>query len=217
MSVITFLDETGTSRVVNESSPLPSVAQLMTIGQTGEPTLVSQGTGIGIRQHDDVMLSYGYSRVAHIDIQLDAGEFALIVLEIPAGLKHHAESRLIEAFNSPVDVKVIPNWEGALPAVVSTLSAFNQKYATYDPDVKSIFKFRGTNIVVDPIAPSDDQIIDHVILRAVAGQGQRASSKDQFASVTGRYYDEGFHVLLLENIGNATADIMYLYNWHEFE
>lgn len=193
------------------------LAQISTIGQDGKATLVSQGIGIGIRQHDDVMLSYGYSRTSHIEFQLGAGQFALVALEIPADLNHHAEDRFVEAYNSPVDVKIIPNWGGVLPGVVSTLPAFNQKGATLDAVVQSILTFRGTNIVVDPIAPTPQETIDHVILRAVTGQGIRASSKDIFTSVTGRYYYEGFHVALFENIGAAIADITYQYNWHEFE
>jgi len=191
--------------------------QISTIGQSGDSSPVSQGIGIGIRQHDDVMLSYGYSRTTHIDFQLDAGDFALVVLEIPADIKHHAEGRIVEVYNSPVDVKIIPDWQGVLPAVVSTLAAFNQKGASYDPDVLSIFTFRGTNIAADPIVPTAQQIIDHVIIRAETGQGNTASTKEAFSSVTGRYYFEGFHVALFEDIGAETADISYHYNWHEFE
>jgi hypothetical protein len=194
--------------------PLPS--KLMVVGGDGEPYPVTQEAGLGIREHDDVMLAAGYSRTAHIDFQLNAGQFAVVVLTLPADIEmHHAESRSVHAFNSPVDVKIVPNWTGALPAVVSTLAAFNQKGAYYDPNVKSVLTFRGTNIAVNPINPTLLQVIDHVILRATTGQGVRVSSEDEFASVTGRFYYEGKHVALFQNIGSAVADISYRYNWHE--
>jgi len=199
-----------------KNRPNPLAGLLRVIGQDGLPIAVSQGVGLGVRQHDDVMLSYGYSRTAHYNFQLASGQYALITLTIPAGISHHAESRVVEAYNSQVDVEIIPNYLGALPAEVAPMYAFNQKGAAYDPLVKSIFSFRGTNIATVPITNTDQEVIDHLILRALTAQGSKSSSQSEVSSVTGRYYYEGTHVVLFHNTGAGLADISYRYNWHEF-
>jgi len=212
---ISFQNAKGFLQEVTKKFPLP--IQLFTVGVDGEAHEEKRGTGLSIRQHDDVMLASGYSRVTHYDFSLDAGEFAIIVLDMGSAKSHHAESRTVSTYNSDIDVKVIPNYVGGgVPAVVSAMRAFNQKGGYYDPDVDSVFTFRGTNIAVNPLTIGDTTIIDHITLRADTGKGNIASSKDLFASVTGRYYYEGQHVALFENTGAGVAYVTYQYNWHEF-
>ena len=190
-------------------------------GQNGEQEPISNGTGIGIRQHDDVMLSYGYSRKITKKFTLPSGQFGVLTLRVPAGLNHHAESRFVQAYNAPVNFKIIIGKViGDLPAVVDTVPAFNQKYAVLDPSTQSIVEYRGVH-AANPIGTTDaNNTIDDLNLYATTGKGVIASTSQAFASVSGRYYTaletERIIVALFENIDSADADVEFIYEWHEF-
>jgi len=195
--------------------------QILVKGQNGIIDEVSNGKGLGIKQHDDVMLSYGYSRKVTKKFTLPSGQFGVLVLRVPEGLVHHAEGRFIQCYNAPVNFKVvIGKTLNDLPALVETLPAFNQKYAVLDPTTKTIIEYRGTH-AANPIGTVDaDNTIDDLNLYAETGQGTRASSAQAFSSLTGRYYDgvdsERIIVALFENIDSADATIEFVYSWHEF-
>lgn len=189
----------------------------MVHGQNGIYT-VSQGIGLGIRQHNDVMIAFGYSRKVTKRITLQAGEYACITLTIPDGLNHHAEYRNVSVYNSPCDVAIVPNYLGTLPAVVEQLTAWDQRGATIDVNVKSVFEYRGTQ-TTNPIdiTPDETNAIDSGTLRATESQGVRSASSETEEAIKGRYYYSGTHVVWVHNIGTTPAYIQYEYGWHEFE
>jgi len=186
-------------------------------GQNGTPYNVSQGIGLGIREHDDVMLSYGYSRKVTKVLTIPNNYFAVITLRIPEGLKHHSESRFVESYNGILNITVIIGLsEGDLPPVVNQIPAFNEKGASYDPDVKSIFEWRGVHIsnpITATITPENS--IDTLHLHATSGNARQAGEA-QSSSVKGRYYTEGIYTLLVENKTNDDVEFTYIYGWHEF-
>ena len=105
--------------------------QISTIGQDGESKPVSQGKGIGVRQHDDVMLSFGYSHKITKIVEIPAGQFAVVTLTIPVGLNHHVEGRYLESYNGILKVNVTLGLsEGNLPAVVDKYLLLMKKVLT---------------------------------------------------------------------------------------
>lgn len=192
---------------------------LRVFGKDGKPWEVTQGKGLGIREHDDVMLSFGYShKVTKIET-LSAGEFLVITLEVPSDLNHHAENRFLEAYNGILEVKIIADLlESELPAVVSQIPAFNQIGPVLNPDVKSIFSYRGIH-ATNPITGTvdDDTTVDQIHLHGETGRGFRSAGASSSSDVQGRYYKEGIHTVLVENVSNADVEFTYIYKWHEFE
>lgn len=214
--------QNDTNAKLNKSLSGETGFPISAVGQDGELESISNGKGLGVRQHDDVMLSYGYSRKVTKKFSLNNGDYAVISLRVPDGLVHHAESRFVQAYNSSVNFKiVIGKVIGDLPAVVDTLPVFNQKYAVLDPSTQSIVEYRGTS-ATNPIGTVDENnTIDEIDIYATTGQGVRVSTADAFASVKGRYYDgvgsERIITALFQNIGSAQAEIIFIYDWHEFE
>ena len=187
-------------------------------GQTGKIYNVSHGVGLGVRQHDDVMLSYGYSHKITKIVTIPANQFAVMTLNMPSGLKHHSESRFVEAYNGILDVKVIVGLlEGDLPVAINQIPAFNEKYAVLNPLVKSIFQWRGVH-ATNPITGliDDTTTVDEFHLHATSGNARQAGEASS-SSVKGRYYTTGINTLLVENKSNADVEFTYIYGWHEFE
>ena len=194
--------------------------ELLVVGQDGKTTPVSNGFGLGIRQRDDVMLAYGYSRKTTKRFSIPASEFAAITLTVGEALRlHHAESRFIESYNGSLNLKIIVGKTVSdMSGVPSRMQAFNQNGATLDPNVKSLFDFYAAT-VGNPVGGVIDETntIDDFTLRGQTAQGVRASSADIFASVRGRHYDPGdFVIALFENPNGATIDVTYSYDWHEY-
>lgn len=187
-------------------------------GKGGEQIAVQQGVGLGVRQHDDVMLSWGYSHKVTKIVEIPAGDFVVISLTVPSGLSHHAEARIVGAYNGILETRVILGLTPAqLPAVVEQLPAFNEKGPYRNDNVQSIFEYRGIH-TSDPLNGLYDEqnSIDQIHLHATTGQGVNIGGVNTTSNVSGRYYEEGTYVFLAENVSNATVELTYIYSWHEF-
>lgn len=194
-----------------------SSTQIMTIGQDGESQPVSQGFGLGTREHEQVMLAYGYSNKVNKIIEIPGNDFAVISLKIPANLTHHAEQRFLEAYNGAVNIKVMSGiLESNLPASISSLPVFNQKTALYNPSALSVFNDRGIH-TSNPILGTilDTNIIDEINIYGTTGNARTATEASS-SSVKGRYYPEGIYTLLIENLTNSPVTFTYIYDWHEY-
>lgn len=191
---------------------------LRVFGKDGRPYDITQGIGLGIRQHDDVMLSWGYSHKVSKIVTIPANDFAVITLTIPEELNHHAEKRFLEAYNGILDIKIIIGLEEAnLPSVVNQIPAFNQKGPYLNEDVQSIFHWRGTHASnpITGVAVTDQNILDELHLHGTTGNSRTAGEATSSA-VQGRYYTEGIWTVLFENKSNANVELTYIYDWHEF-
>lgn len=211
---VSFQNAKGFLQEVTKRFPLP--IQLYT--QDGDDVHeVGRGTGISIRQHDDVMLSKGYSNKVTQIVDIPAGDFLVITLETDGTFSHHAEQRFVESYNGILEVKVITGLvEVDLPTSEGQIPAFNQKTAALNPDVKSIFKYRGIHSS-NPITGTvdDNNTMDQFHLHAVSGNARQAGEADS-SSVQGRYYNNGLWTVLVHNSSNTTVEFTYIYSWHEF-
>lgn len=192
--------------------------QISTLDENGDSKFISNGTGLGVKQHDQVMLQYGYTnKVQKKSIEIPSGDYACITLEVPSGLNHHAEFRVISAYNSECEFALVPNYTGTLPAIVQTLTVWNEQGPTINNSALSVFAYRGVQSA-NPIdfVPTDQTTPEYMVLRATSGQGIRVASSDGDASVQGRYYYPGIHVVRIKNTGSADAVFDYTYQWHEF-
>ena len=196
---------------------------LTNIGQDGTPDEVSQGGGIGTRTHDDVMLSWGYSRKVTKIVEIPSDDWVVITLTVPAGLNHHAEKRYLESYNGILEIRIITDLvEADLPASEEIMRPFNQKLAAYDPSTLSVFNYRGIH-TSNPIAAekiTEFTEMDKIHIHAQTGNARQASEESNSA-VKGRYYtgpESGTKIwtVLVNNISNATVEFTYIYNWHEF-
>ena len=75
-------------------------------GKNGVMGSVTQTSGLGIREHDDVMLSYGYSKYTKLEKTLGANESMVMKITVPENIAHHAESRLVITNNESVRIRV---------------------------------------------------------------------------------------------------------------
>lgn len=191
---------------------------LRVFNKDGEPEIVSNQRGLGIRTHEEVMTQYGYSHSVIKNIEVPAGEYALLTLEIPVDTVHHSEFRILSAYNSPVESAILPNYTGSLPTVVSQLPAWNAYGAYINNDVLSVINYRGTQ-ATNPLDVIPDETIcpEFGVVRATTGVGVRLSTSDSLISVKGRYYPSGIHCAWVHNIGSEIAYISYQYGWHEYE
>lgn len=212
-----------TGNIAADGSPEYEIQQdgnLRVIGQDGNLVEVSQGFGLGIRQHDDIMLAFGYSRKTTKKFTLPAGEFVAITLDVGSALTlHHAENRYVGTYNGNLDFKVIVGKTiSDMTGTPSRMSAFNQNGATLDPAVQSLFDYYPPS-AVNPVGGviNEANTIDELTIYSATGQGVRVSSSNEFSTVQGRHYSPGdFIVALFENVSDADIVVEYVYAWHEF-
>lgn len=194
---------------------------MQNIGQNSQVSDVSQGIGLGIRQHDDVMLAWGLTKVVQHEVSIEPNEYVLIELTVPVGATHHAEGRFLESFNEHCEFWVIPNYEGSVPVSGVNMTIWNEKGPYIDGNL-STFQYWDPQLTLpidfDPALDINrDKWIGHADLRGSTGQGVRASSADRFIGLVGRHYDPGRHMALTKNVGVDTAKFTYQYRWHDFE
>lgn len=180
-----------------------------------------RGKGFGIKQHDEVMLEYGFAKKVQIEDDLTAGQYKLITLAVVEGASHHAEKRFAEAYGGIAEIWVIPNYDGSLPAGSVLEPIWNQKGPYLVPEADQLSSFRswpatGTlPIDFDPALDANrSKWMDHKELYGAAGQGNQASSADAFSDVAGRYYLPATHVVLIK--ATESCHIHYQYSWHDF-
>lgn len=201
----------------NNSNPFAGV--LRVIGKGGIPEYVSNSFGLGIRQHDDVMLAWGYSRQITKIVEIPSNNWVVVSLTVPSGVTHHAESRFLEAYNGILEATVVIGLDKdtEVPVVVEQIPAFNQLGPTLDPDVLSVFEYRGVH-ASNPITGTinDSTTVDNIHLHATTGQGSKQAGESSSSDVRGRHYKPGFYTVLVHNTSNATVELTYIYKWHEY-
>lgn len=215
---LTILNEDGISEVVNDENPLAVDSRLTTLNKYGEYAPVSEGFGLGIREHDDVMLEYGYSRVTTKRFTIPAGYYSAITLTVPENLYHHAENRLVSTYNGDLELSIVIGKTAVdMVGTPSRMVAFNEVGPVVDSNVQSLFDYYApaSTIRVGGTVDETNSMIP-TVLRASTGQGNRASSKDQFSELSGRTYLAGFYVVNMHNPTNADIEVEYTYAWHEY-
>lgn len=193
--------------------------KMLTIwGKGGKQYQVNHGIGLGIRQHDDVMLAWGYSRNTRHEMNLTAGQFMVIRLNVNTVKLHHAEDRILSTEKGSVRVKVydVTGNEGSFPASPTAMTIFNQnppQQETGGVDCQAEF-FSYPAQASDPFAGLTP--IDNVPLWVPSGGGPVSPSPDTFPSVKGRHYQsDRVYALVVENINGSETDVYYQYAWHE--
>lgn len=185
-------------------------------GKNGGIDYVSQGFGLGIREHDDVMLAWGYSRKTYLEVTIPTNQFAVIKTVIPEGLTHHAEGRILFSSGGSTRLRVYKNVTPAnFPTQVSLLPILNEKYAeliTLTTD-GTIFTYHGVS-ASNPIVSGD--LVDNYPIFAEDGQGNNSGSPAISESLRGRFYDDGTYAVVIQNISNTSLTVYYQYNWHEY-
>lgn len=189
---------------------------LTVYGKDGVIESVRQGTGLGIREHDDVMLKFGYSRKTYLEITIPAGQFAVIKSVVPVGLNHHAEARILETFGTSIRYRIYKNVNNAnFPAQVSVMPITNER----GPSIITLsttgtkYTYHGIS-VANPIVSGD--LIDNYPIWVLEGAGNKAGSPETSQSVKGRYYDSSTYAVVIQNIGTIPTVVYYQYSWHEF-
>lgn len=189
---------------------------LKVFGQGGDIYSVSQGIGLGIREHADVMLSWGYSRKTYIHVLVPAGQSLIVKAVIPEGLKHHAEARVLLSANANVEFKIYKGVTPAnIPAVVSVMPIVNQKGPSLITNTAgTTYEYCGL-VTTNPIVSGG--LIDDYPLYTNVAQGNVRSAPTSISGVTGRYYDPSTYAVVIKNTGSEASYIYYEYRWHEFE
>lgn len=196
--------------------------ELMVVGQDGVNEIVSNGMGLGIKQHDDVMLQYGYSRSTRVSKTIPSGEFLIIRLDInePTNLQHHVEDRFVSTYDSSVNFKVVEvSNDGEFPASPIPMIIRNKNgVAVETPGVNVKAEFNTYAVqATNPITLNDANTVDDLNIYASAGQGNQASTEGAFASAKGRHYDVNkTYAVIFENIGLTDTFLQYIYDWHEY-
>lgn len=201
-----------------DSLPLGSV-QIQTIGKDGESEDVSQGFGLGIRQHNDVMLSYGYSRFTRDEKTLTSGDFMVIRLNVGDVDQHHAEDRVVTSSEGSLRFYVydVTDNTGLFPASPTNMPIINEKGPVIEtPGVDVVGEFfdypvQGSN----PFAALDP--IDEIPLNSDPGGLLQADGSGIFSEVEGRHYTaDRVYAVVVEKIGTGSTDVYYRYGWHEY-
>jgi len=206
-------------------------AQIYNLDQDGKSVPVSQGGGLGTRQHNQVMLQMGLSSQANDMFVIAPNQTMYIALTVPPGRVHHAESRYMEMFresgDDSVDFDLLLGYtEGQIPggAEDETLTIFNQKGPVVDATATSTVKVYLDRGAISPL-PTKSQIMDPKTFRIDAGLGNAASVRDAFASLQGRHYGElpdGTYpgVTIIQRFRNNGNTAVYIdawnYLWHEY-
>ena len=197
-----------------------ALAQISTLNDDGDATLVSQGFGLGIRQHNDVMLAYGYSRYVKHELTLADGEFMILRLDVGNINQHHAENRFVGSEAGSLRVKIYDTTgsEGLYPASPIAMTSINQKgpiVETPGVDVVGAFFNYAANLT-DPFNATLTAI-DNDPLWTDAGGGPVDPSPAQFPEVQGRYYLANKTIaVVIENISGDPTTVTYRYQWHEY-
>jgi len=189
---------------------------LRVFGRNGKIQDVSMGFGLGIREHDDVMLAWGLSRKTYLEVNIPVNNFAIIKVVVPEGWTHHAEGRILETSAGSVRVKVYKDVDnGNFPALVSLMSITDESKPSLIVNSEgTIFSYHGT-AVTNPIITGD--LIDNYPVFGVDSQGQGAKGSPAISeSLRGRHYESGTYSVVIQNISNETRTIYYQYNWHEY-
>lgn len=197
---------------------------LHNIGQDGEPSPITQGGGMGTREHDDVMLSFGYSHFTRHHRTITGNNFLVIRLDVNGINQHHAEGRLFKTRNESCQVKVydVTGQEGLFPANPVAMPVFNQKTAEQEtpnpsgtPGIDVLGQFFYHDLVAaDPfsaLTPIDD------VPMWIASATPVSTRPDGFPSVKGRYYQQNrTYAVVIENLNGSSTEVYYQYDWHEY-
>ena len=184
------------------------------IGQNGVPEDVTQGKGLGVRQHDDVMLAYGYSKKTWLEVIIPTGQAAVIKITVPTAIQHHAEARVLSTESETVRIQVLKDAvDGEFPAVVSTMPVVNQRE---DLPTNKLTNFEYCGLVLVAAIPSTGEEQTNFPLFTASGIGQ-STSPSQSEGVKGRYSSEGLKAVIISNVSGSPTTVYYQYDWHEFE
>lgn len=195
-----------------------SNATLKVIGQDGLAQEVSQGFGLGVRQHDDVMLSFGYTRFTRALATIPSGDFFIIRLNINDVNQHHVEQRSLNVEGSSLNFTVIevddttefPTGPTAMPIINNNGPVIEVPGV----DVKAEFFYYPIQ-GVNPFTLN--KVIDDRPVFVEVGAGPFSGSPDFFASAKGRHYTANkTYAVIIENIGASDAEVYYQYEWHEY-
>jgi len=189
---------------------------LTVFGKDGKIEHVNQGIGLGIMNHNDVMLKYGYSRKTYLEATIPAGQFLVIRVVLPSNINHHAEGRILETFGTSIRYRVYKDVVNAnFPAQVSLMPILNERGADLITlsTTGSVFSYHGVS-VNNPIVSGT--LIDNYPVWVLEGAGNRAGSPEASQSVGGRYYYPSTYAVVIQNIGTISTQIYYQYEWHEF-
>lgn len=187
---------------------------ISTTGQSGEQETVSQGVGLGVRQHDDVMLAYGYSKKTWLEVTIPNGQAAVIKITVPPDIQHHAESRILSTSAETIRIQVLKDAvDGEFPAVVATMPVVNQRE---DLTANKLTNFEYCGLPLIANVPSTGEEQTNFPLYTASGIGT-STSPAQSGSVKGRYSDEGLKAVIISNVSGNPTTVYYQYDWHEFE
>lgn len=194
------------------------MATLEAKNKFGELEQISQGFGLGIRQHDDVMLAYKYSRSTRVEQTLETGQFMVLRLDINEVLLHHAEAREVSSSAGSIRVTLYDATgnENLFPATPTQMPIYNQNGLEKEisgVNVMAEFNYYPAQ-TTNPFDGLDD--IENKPIRAAITGGPVKATPTTFQGVSGRAYPSNkTFALVIENIGAETSDVYYGYTFHE--
>ena len=189
---------------------------LRVFGEKGDIHYVNQGIGLGIREHDDVMLGWGLSRKTFMEMVIPAGQFGTIKAVVPPTLNHHAENRIIESSGGSIRFRIYKDVDSAnFPAQVSVMPITDERGPLLITDTTdgTKYTYHGTS-VANPIVSG--WLIDNYPLFTAETQGNQARAPQTSQSIKGRYYYPSTYAVVVQNISNVPVTVYYQYEWHEF-
>lgn len=197
--------------------------QLKTLDEDGNPSEVSQGFGIGVRQHDDVMLSWGHSKTTVLnDITIPSGEFLILRLNTGAFLNyHHTENRSITTQGASVKVQlyeVDPSEVNLFPTNPQQLKVVNENGPLVEDGAGFAEFFSYAVQASNPFAGLPEaRTYLPIFVRVQENTGPATRDiSNGFASIKGRHYTANkIYALVIQNVGTQNTIFDYLYSYHE--
>lgn len=198
-------------------------AQIQARNDNGDSEDVSLGFGLGVRQHDDVMLAFGYSKTTGVsNVSIPSGQFLILRLDVGAITRyHHTENRAIITQGASVKVQlyeVDPSEFNLFPANPITMKIVNENGPSVE-NGNAIANF--FNYVVqasNPFAglPAGRTFLPTYVRVQEALGPATADVASVFGSIKGRHYTANkTYALVIQNIGTVATIFDYIYSWHE--
>lgn len=188
---------------------------MQVLGIDGEPEDVSQGYGLCVRQHDDVMLSSGFSKFVSSNFSLTSGQFAILRLDTGDVVAHHSENRYLSVYDGSAKFSIIEvDDDTEFPANPIELNIINKQ----GPEILTGTKAKVYTYAVQSSNPFTMNKVfdDEVPVYGAVGRGFSASQEGTFSAVRGRHYTPNkTYAIIIESLDSI--DVHYRYEWHDYE
>ena len=190
------------------------MSHLVVRGTDGKPYAIKQSNGLSIVEHATVLSEMGKCWYTWKEVVVGAGQSAVIKINVPEDVTHHAESRLLKTKSENIRIRIYNDVENSsFPSVVESMPVVNNN-ENFDNVAGTTFDFCG--VVVSSAVPTSNKLLIDLPVWVTPAQGPNAASPVISASLKGRHSSGGIKAVILENIGTDETTVYYKYDWHEY-